>query len=218
MKKFKADLNQKFQRVLDEYRLAMERIADFVAARHNLGNLYAHQGEMDDATANYRKAIEIDRAFYPAKVNLAMIYNQMKKNDEAERLLREVVTDYPDLYEIKYSLGLLLGEQQKYAEATEYLQAAATGLPQRARIHYNLGLLLQHLKRDAEAESALLRALEIEPGHMDYLYALAEFYLQRGKLLEAKPLAERMIAKHPNRSVGHDLLNFINRRLQLEKR
>jgi Tfp pilus assembly protein PilF len=214
----KTDLKKKFQMVLDEYRITMERIADFAAARHNLGNMYSRLGKLEPAMVNYRKAIEIDRAFYPAKVNLAMIYNQMKKNDEAEQLLREVVNDYPDLHEIKYSLGLLLGEQKKYAQAAQYLQAAATDLPQRARIHYNLGLLLQHLKKDPQAEAALLRALEIEPGHIDYLYALADFYLQRKRFLEAKPLAEQMIAKHPTRSVGHDLLNFINAKLQIEKR
>jgi tetratricopeptide (TPR) repeat protein len=204
------ELKNKFQIVLDEYQRAMERIADFSAARHNLGNMYANLGKMESAAANYRKAIEIDHAFYPAKVNLAMIYNRMKKNNEAEQLLREVVTDHPDLYEIKYSLGLLLAEQKKYAEAAEYLQAASNGLPQRARIHYNLGLLLQHLQRDWEAEMALVKALEVEPGNMDFLYALADFYLKRNRLEDAKRIAEQMIAEDPNSKIGHDLLNFIN--------
>ena len=142
-----------------------------------------------------------------------MLYNQTGRNDEAEALLREVVNVQPELYEVQYSLGLLLAEQKKYAEAARHLEIAAAGLPDRARVQYNLGLLLQHLKRDVDAEAALLGALEIEPDNMDYLYALADHYLKRGKLIQARPLAERMIAKHPQNSVGKDILNYINNSL-----
>ena len=70
-------------------------------------------------------------------------------------------------------------------------------MPERARIHYNLGLLLQHLKQDSDAEASLLKAQELEPDNLDYLYALADFYLKRKKLQKAKSIAEQMIAKHP---------------------
>jgi tetratricopeptide (TPR) repeat protein len=86
-------------------------------------------------------------------------------------------------------------------------------MPEHARVHYNLGLLLQHLQRDAAAEAALLRALEIESDNMDYLYALADYYLKRGKSQKVKNIAEQMIAKHPNNRIGHDLLKIIKRNL-----
>ncbi len=60
---------------------------------------------------------------------------------------------------------------------------------------------------------ALLQALEIEPGNMNFLYALAEFYLKRSRMTEAKLVAEQMIAKHPENKLGRDLLNYINERL-----
>lgn len=89
-------------------------------------------------------------------------------------------------------------------------------MPDRARIHYNLGLLLQYLKRDSEAEAELSKAITLGPDNMDYLYALTEYYLKRGKLQEAKPIAEKMVARHPAMQVGHSLLNLINRKLDLE--
>ena len=85
-------------------------------------------------------------------------------------------------------------------------------MPERARVRYNLGLLLQQLKRDMEAEAALLGALEIEPDNLDYLYALADFYLKRGNLAQAKLFADQMIEKHPRQSIGHEILNYIKRR------
>ncbi|MGD8285085.1 MAG: tetratricopeptide repeat protein, partial [Desulfobacterales bacterium] len=167
-----------------------------------------------EAEKNYNAAIQIDRDFYPAKVNLAMLYNQMGQNSKAERLLRQVVTSNPELYEVNYSLGLLLAETKQYVEATRYLEQAARGIPNRARVHYNLGLLLDYLRRDADAERALSRALEIEPHNVDYLVAVAEYYLKRKELHKAKPIAEQLIESHPSNTIGYELLDLINKQLR----
>ena len=205
------DANQEkiFRTALKEYVGAMEYSGDFAFGRHNLGNLYAALNQTEDAIRNYEAAIKIDDLFYPAKVNLAMFYNRLGDNDRAEGLLREVVSAHPELYDIAYSLGLLLAERKQYDEAEKYLAEAAQGLPHRARIHYNLGLLLQYLKKDIKAELALRRALQIEPDNIDFLYALADFYLKRNRLDEAKKIAERMVEQHPQSGLGHRILDFI---------
>jgi Tfp pilus assembly protein PilF len=210
------DSNQKmiFQASLNEYRKSMEYSADFAFGRYNLANLYVAQKQPQRAVENYQAAIKIDNLFYPAKVNLAMLYNQMGKNNEAEILLREVATSHPEMYEVHYSLGLLLAEEKKYAEAANYLKQAARGQPTRARIHYNLGLLLQYLNQDLDAEAALRKAQELEPDNLDYLYALADFYLKRNKLQQARRIAEEMVARHPGQRVGHDILKIIEKNFE----
>jgi tetratricopeptide (TPR) repeat protein len=212
------DSNQKmvFQAALDEYQKSMEYSADFAFGRYNLANLYANLRQPAKAVENYRAAIKIDNLFYPAQVNLAMLYNQMGNNKEAETLLREVATSHPEMYEVHYSLGLLLAEEKKYAEAANYLKQAATGLPGRSRIHYNLGLLLQHLDRDSDAEASLLKARELEPDNLDYLYALADFYLKRNKLQNARSMAIEMVKRHPDQRIGHDILNLIEKNLKAQ--
>ena len=202
-----------YQAALQGYQESMKYSGDFAFGRYNLGNLYLNLQESQKAVENYRAAIHIDNQFFPAKVNLAMLYNQMGRNDEAEMLLREVISSQPELFEVQYSLGLLLAEKKKYVAAARYLAAAAAGMPDHARVHYNLGVLLDFLKRDPAASSALLRALEIEPGNFQYLNALAEFYLKRQRYPEAKKIAERMIAVHPLNRTGQDLLKHINRKL-----
>ncbi len=203
-------LREKHRTVLTEYRQAMEYGADFASSRHNLGNLYTSLGQRDKAIEQYRKAIEIDNLFYPAKVNLAMLYNQMNRNDEAEKLLREAAVEYPVQYQIQYSLGLLLAERKKYAQAISFMQSASRGLPQRPRIHYNLGLLFQQLHQDAQARLSLEKALEIEPANLEFLYALADFYVKRANWEEARNIADRMVAGHPDQKIGHDLKAFID--------
>jgi tetratricopeptide (TPR) repeat protein len=184
---------KKYQEVRVEFQQAMEYTADFAPSRHNLGNMYAGMGDNQKAVDNYQAAIQIDDQFFPAKVNLAMLYNQLGNNDEAERLLREVVQKHPKMHDIEYSLGLLLGERQKYDEASFYLSSAARGLPNHARAHYNLGLILDYLGKDLDAEAALRRALALEPKSMDYLNALAQYYLKRKRYKEAERMAEKMI-------------------------
>jgi tetratricopeptide (TPR) repeat protein len=200
--------------VLNEFVASMEYSADFAFARYNLGNLYVALNRPEDAISNYLAAIKIDGRFYPAKVNLAMFYNKRGENDKAEELLREVVKSHPELHEIAYSLGLLLAEMKKYNTAVVYLKKAAKGMPEHARVQYNLGLLLQYLKKDAEAEGALLKALKIEPDSMDYLYALADFYLKRGKFQKAKSIAVQMVAKYPDKRIGQELLGIIEKNFQ----
>jgi tetratricopeptide (TPR) repeat protein len=203
------DLRNQFEKALSEYQLAMERMADFASSRHNLGNLSAEQGNTESAIQHYKKAIEIDQEFFPAKVNLAMLYNRQGKNQLAEKLFMDVVTAYPDQFEATYSLGLLLAEMKKYEQAAVYLRQAAKGLPKRARIRYNLGILLQQIDNDGEAESALQGALAIEPNNLEYLYAMAVFYLQRQRLDEAEHIAERMRGNPTTRSAGQQILETI---------
>jgi len=199
---------------LAELKEAMEYSLDFSFAGHNLGNLYSALQEPELAESYYRTAIEIDDLFFPAKMNLAVLLNSMNRNAEADTLLREILSDYPEMHEAAYSLGLLLAEMQQYSEAAEYLKQASEGMPERSRAHYNLGLLEQVLGRNAEAEAAMLKALEVEPTNIDFLYALADHYLKRGDLELALGIAERMIAAHPDNDVGVQMKSFIEAELE----
>ena len=205
------DQQKTFQVVLREFEAAMEYTADFASSRTNLGNLYVSMNRPEEAIRNYQAAIRIDDLFYPAKVNLAIFYNRQGQNDEAEKLLKEVLKTYPQMHDVAYSLGLLLAEKKKYEEAAVYLEMAAKGLPERARIYYNLGLLLQVLKREGDAEVALRKALKLEPDNLDFIYALADFYLKKGNLPQAKALAEQMVSKHPEQRIGHELLQHLDK-------
>jgi Tfp pilus assembly protein PilF len=207
-------LRKVYDATLKEYVASMNYSADFAFGRYNLANLYVSLGEPDKAIRSYEAAIAIDELFYPAKVNLAMLYDRQGEKDKAEALLREALEADPDMHEVAYSLGLLLAEKERYEEAAVYLRQAARGMPRRGRVHYNLGLLLQHLDRDREAERELLGALAVEPDNLDFLYAAADFYLKRGRLEEARRIAETMAEKHPSNRIGRDLLGFIESRLK----
>jgi tetratricopeptide (TPR) repeat protein len=215
-KQLSSDEQKVFRAALHEFEKSMEYSADFAFGRYNLANLYASLNRPEEAIQNYEAAIRIDDLFYPAKVNMAMLFNKRGMNDRAEVLLREVVEAFPKVYEASYSLGLLLAEEKQYSEAALFLERAAEGMPGRARVHYNLGLLLQHVNRDVDAEVELLKALKLGPDNMDYLYALADYYIKRRQLKKAEHIARQMVAKHPDSPMGHQLLKSLMRHLHEE--
>ena len=202
---FKAYQREALDTELQEYIAAMKSSLDFAASGMNLGNLHSAKGEIEAAEHYYRAALDVDSLFFPAKMNLAMLLSQQGENDEAERLLREVLEAYPDQHDASYSLALLLAGLNRGGEALPFLAQASDGMPQRPRVHYNYGLLLAQLGKDEMAETALLKALNLEPKSLDYMYALVDFYYRRGRSGEALELAERMIAAHPENRMGHDI-------------
>jgi tetratricopeptide (TPR) repeat protein len=201
-----------YEKGLREYIESMSYSGDFTFGRFNLGNLRMALGQFQRAIQHYRAAINIDDQSYPVKVNLAMLYNQLGQRSEAETLLHEVVVAHPDAYDVAYSLALLLAEMGNYNEAALYFDKAVGGLPDHSRIHYNYGLLLNHLRRFDGAERELQRARQLEPSNLDFLYALADFYVKRGRLAEARLIAQEMIDRHPNQRIGFDLLDQINKK------
>jgi tetratricopeptide (TPR) repeat protein len=205
-----ADLLKPYQRDAlrdgtEEYRRTMAYSLDFASSGMNLGNLSSSLGDTAAAERYYRLALKVDDLFYPAKMNLAVLLSANRRNAEAEKLLREVVAAYPDNHDAAYSLGLLLVEVGKPVEAAEMLARAALGMPRNGRAHYNLGLLNQQLGRLDEAAAALAAAVTIEPRNADFLLALGDHYLRRGRARDALSVAEQLIAAAPGLPVGAQL-------------
>ena len=140
-----------------------------------------------------------------------MIYSRQGKNDLAEQQLRRALETNSELADVHYSLGLLLAEKNQYNEAVELLLKAATGMMYNSRVYYNLGQLLDFLRRYNEAEIALKKTVELEPQNMNYLQAMASFYIKRKKLAQAKDIALLIIKIDPANPFGQQLLNFIKK-------
>jgi Tfp pilus assembly protein PilF len=208
------DYLKSFNKALLEYKEMNLYMSDFPSARMNLGIMYANQNKLVEAAKQYEEAIKIDSLFFPAKANLAIIYNQLGKNDKSETLLRDLIKNHPELPESYYYLGLLLAERKNFVEAIKYMKKASELMPERARINYNVGLMLQNIGRKNEAEKELLKALKKEPNNFDFLYALTDHYIKRGKYSKAKKIAMKIKKSFPTNSLGNELLKFIEDKLE----
>jgi predicted CXXCH cytochrome family protein len=182
---------------LGEYMAAQNVALDMPGAQFNLAVVYENTGQRELAERHYLGALKIDPDFTPARANLAQLYSAMSRNRDAERVLSEGLVRRPQLGELHYSLGLLLAEEKRMQEASEALAKAATLLPGMARVQYNYGLALQQLGQLGPAETALLTAQRLEPEDPEIPYALAIFYAQSGRKVEALEWAERLRSRRP---------------------
>ena len=209
----KPDQKKKLPEVIEQYEKAMTYSLDFSFAGFNLGNLYSALDKPVKAESFYQTAIQVDDLFYPAMINMAMLLNGQGRNDEAEKLFLKTLDLQPDLHETAYSLGLLYVEMDRPEEAAVFLSRAAVGMPDRPRILYNLGLLLQQMGRPGGAEKSFRQAVEREPDNLDFNFALADHYLKRGMLLEARIVVTRMLELDPGNRAAREMMGFIDGRL-----
>jgi len=214
-----AGLLQDYQRealeaAIREFRDALGRSLDRPIAQFNLGNLHLSQRDSAGAEMHYRAAIELDDSSVPARVNLAIVLASRAQYDEAAALLEKVVANHPHQHEVAYSLGLILMDGGRYEEAVAHLRRAADHVTRSSHAHYSLGLAADATGDAEAAEAALHRALEIEPGNLEYLYALAQHYLDRGEPRRALDIADRMILLHPDRDAGYQLRMDLEMELQ----
>jgi tetratricopeptide (TPR) repeat protein len=192
-----------------EFRDAMAYSLDFPFAELNLGNLHLAQRDSAGAEPHYRAAIAIDDRYDPAKLNLAALLIAKGEYEEAEGLLLDVLADRPQMHEAAHMLAHVLTERERHAEAADYLRQVTEALPDQSRIYLELGLAEGAAGRNEAAESALLRALQLEPDNLDYLFALADHFVRRGEFDRALVYADRMIATHPELEVGSQVKIFI---------
>ena len=97
------------------------------------------------------------------------------------------------------------------------MQKASKLMPERTRINYNTGLMLQYLGRTDEAEKELLAALKTEPNNFDFLYALSDHYVKQKKYFKAENIAKKLKKLYPANTLGNDILNFINSKINIKK-
>jgi len=115
---------ERLDRLLDEYREALQHIADTPSGQLAIGNLELRLGYSILAERAYLRALAIEPRFVPALINLSDLYRSMGSDGEAEKLLQLALEIEPDSANTNHAYGLFLIRSGKQDEALEYLEAA----------------------------------------------------------------------------------------------
>ncbi len=201
-------------KVQEEYFSALMYTADFPSGKYNLANYYSDRQDFVKAEKLYKASIIGDKLFYPAKSNLALLYYNQGKLNEAETLYLDLIKNHKEYTDGFYQLGLLYAEHKRYKEAAEYLEKAAIQTNANNRIYYNLGLIYQYLNDDKNAEISLLKGNSNAPNDFDMLFALADFYVKRNRIEEAKKYASELENKFPSNPAGKQIIDYIKQSIQ----
>ena len=135
--------------------------------------------EFDQAAADYQKILDRDQNNGLALANLATIELQQDKLADAEKHIKAAVVQSPDDAYNLSTLGYLKFRQEKYDEALDALSRAATIDPENPEIQNYLGVTLSHKGLRAQGETALRKAIQINPAYAPAHNNLAVIYLSQ---------------------------------------
>ena len=144
--------------------------------------------EFDAAEADYQKILERDQNNGLVLANLATIELQQNKFADAEKHIAAALAQSPDDAYNLSTLGYLKFRQEKYDDALDTLSRAAKLDPNNPEIQNYLGVTLSHKGLRVQAETALRKAIQINPQYAPAHNNLAVVYLNQ---TPAMPLLAR---------------------------
>ena len=147
------------------YLTAIERNPASWLAHDNLSQVYMHDGQLDEATAQIHQALTLKPDDPEAHVNLGNALLARSRFVEAAKQYETALDERPDFAEAHSDLGNVLLYWGQRDEAVSHYRLALASRPGYAEAHNNLGYaLLQEGKTD-KAAAEFARALEIRPDY-----------------------------------------------------
>jgi tetratricopeptide (TPR) repeat protein len=135
--------------------------------------------EYDQAAADYKKILEQDQNNGLILANLATIELQQDKLADAEKHITVALAQNPDDAYNLSTLGYVKFREEKYDDALDVLSRAAKVDPNNPEIQNYLGVTLSHKGLRVQAETALRRAIQLNPLYAPAHNNLAVVYLNQ---------------------------------------
>ncbi|NVN88992.1 MAG: tetratricopeptide repeat protein [Desulfuromonadales bacterium] len=125
-----------------------------------------------------------------------------KRFIEAESEFRGCMSMHPDDAEALNALATTLDAQGRYEEALSYYREAIARNSSNPIYHYNYGNTLRWTGEIAAAETAYCAALGLVTSFAEALLGLGSLYLELNRLIEARPLLEKLVQLRPDLADG----------------
>lgn len=167
------------------------------------------QGRLDESLELFRRALECAAPTPIEKLHYAMALAARGNHAMAEPLLRALASEAPEFGDGRGNLATYLvesalrepmavdGVDPRLVEATEHARAAVRLLPRRAAYWNTLAWLCLQQGLAQEAETALHRAIELEPMRPEPHVLLGDLLLAAGRVEEARRHMGDLLANHP---------------------
>ncbi len=155
------------------------------------------EGKLEEAEEVLIQVIRKHPHEYLAYEGLMKIYIKQKKHDNAIEILEFLVKHNPQNDNYFAYLGNALLSTRRFSEAADaYLKSLELNDLIPARF-VNLGLSLQGAGKSEEAKPNFEKAVELEPGNMQYLLILIDSMVTLGEKEEALGKLKSVFEKHP---------------------
>jgi tetratricopeptide (TPR) repeat protein len=167
------------------------------------------KGHTAEAEKLYIKSIAMDPSLVESYAKLGAIYLNQEQFGKAELIYRKLVVAVSDDPVYLSNLGLALFHQEKYAEAKDFYEKAIELDPNRAGRFYSLARI-NHLMEEMDLAFANIeKALNLDPGNLDYGLTLAHWQIEKDLHSEAKEVLENILKHWPENSDALSMLKEI---------
>jgi len=160
----KAENSGKLREACEQYRKAVVAAPDYARAHLNLGIGLEAAGDIDAAIRSYEAALAIDPRDPYANYDLGKLLCGRGDLERAEPLIRAALDCKPEFPEAQVVLSNLYESRGDLAAAVSALESALKQRPDWGGVLFNYAVMLWKLRRISEAETALRRAIAIDPG------------------------------------------------------
>ena len=173
---------QKMELAEKEYRTSLEIEPGNPGANYNLGVILLANKQPEAAIAYLRKVAPPD---LPTGVNLIRAYLRAHHIETGLEFARQISKKGGDDANAHFTLGVVLAEENQF-EAAEHELEIADGLkPRNYAILLNQGRASFHCKHYGKAESALDRALLINPDSVEAMKTLGQVFIDQQRTVDA---------------------------------
>ncbi len=187
--------------------LNMEAHSAYLLGRHSLEK--RTRESLAVALESFRHAIELDPNYAPAWVGIGNTYQFLSERsygkmphqqaiERARGALDRALELDPDLAEAQASLGIWYSNRGDAANALPHFKRAIESNPNAAQAWHWYSLAMNSIARFDEAFDATQTAAALDPLSMIINHNLAGALIARGRLDEARVVAEKMRLIEPN--------------------
>ena len=184
---------------------------DIETGFENMGNVYAQQGNYQEAVNYFQKALQIE-PYYTTYSNLGAAYFFLKQYAQAVPMFEKAVELNPNDSSAAVNLGdAYRGAGQHDKARATYQQAVSLGYkqlqtnPQDADVMAEIALCYANLGDAQQADTFIKKSRAIDKSNVGYIYEEAQIYALLGKTKEALKALQESLEKHyPAEAVAGD--------------
>lgn len=176
----------------------------------NMGISLAARKNYDRAIFCWQRTLDIDPAYPQAHLRVAHACWNKSQRELARQHFLDALRQDPGDTETLLDLARLLGETGRWDEAGEKIRRAIEIRPDAPEGHYALGCWQLHHSQTRAAESALKRAIQLDPTFPGAHLKLAVVFQQLRDLSQAKRhLRAELLLRPDNPKILMDLSNLL---------
>jgi len=201
----------RYEEALKQFQTANRLAPGNPTAYNMMGMCYLRMEQFDRALGAFSDALKLAPSYTDARNNRGVAYLSLEQFRMAEVDFLAVLSDptYPHRWQAYYNLGMTYLQLGEMAAAEENIRRAVTAPAPVFEAYLRLGEIHESRGEDVVAIDLYEEASLKFPQRIEATLALGKLYARQGRMDEAEPLLERVIASQPRSDMAREAARIL---------